>query len=145
MHQLKFIYNSPLKDSYSHLIHTCFPMIASNEMINNIFICTYHYYEKQRFDESEGFPHVEAVFTNDLRHRFSTWIRSHSIALLLSTKKCKEIQYEFLIISQPLYFCLIQYNSNKANAETINVFFPRHISKMFLRVNISKTSIVNHL
>ena len=30
MHQLKSIYNSPFKDSYSHPIHTCFPMIASN-------------------------------------------------------------------------------------------------------------------
>ena len=30
MNQLKSIYNSPLKDSHSHLIHTCFPMIASN-------------------------------------------------------------------------------------------------------------------
>ena len=31
MHQLKSIYNSPFKDSYSHPIHTCFAMIASNE------------------------------------------------------------------------------------------------------------------
>ena len=29
-HQLKSIYNSPFKDSYSHPIHTCFAMIASN-------------------------------------------------------------------------------------------------------------------
>ena len=29
MYQLKSIYNSPCKDSYP--IHTCFPMIASNE------------------------------------------------------------------------------------------------------------------
>ena len=32
MHQLKSIYNSPFKDSHSHPIHTCFPMIASNEL-----------------------------------------------------------------------------------------------------------------
>ena len=32
MNQTKFIYNSPFKDSYSHPIHTCFPIIASNEM-----------------------------------------------------------------------------------------------------------------
>ena len=31
MNQLKFLYNSPFKNSYSHPIHTCFPMIASNE------------------------------------------------------------------------------------------------------------------
>ena len=30
MHQLKSSY-SPFKDSYSHPIHTCFAMIASNE------------------------------------------------------------------------------------------------------------------
>ena len=30
MHQLKSLYNSPFKESYSHSIHTCFPMIASN-------------------------------------------------------------------------------------------------------------------
>ena len=28
--QLKSIYNSQFKDSHSHPIHTCFPMIASN-------------------------------------------------------------------------------------------------------------------
>ena len=28
--QLESIYNSPFKDSLSHHIHTCFPMIASN-------------------------------------------------------------------------------------------------------------------
>ena len=31
MHQLKSSYNSPLKDSYLHPIHTCFAMIASND------------------------------------------------------------------------------------------------------------------
>ena len=31
MHQLKSLYNSPFKNSYSHPIHTCFPMIASND------------------------------------------------------------------------------------------------------------------
>ena len=30
MHQLNSIYNSPFKDSRSHPIHTCFPIIASN-------------------------------------------------------------------------------------------------------------------
>ena len=30
MNKLKSIYNSPFKDSHSHPIHTCFPMIASN-------------------------------------------------------------------------------------------------------------------
>ena len=30
MSQLKSIYNSPFKDSHSHPIQTCFPMIASN-------------------------------------------------------------------------------------------------------------------
>ena len=30
MHQLESIYNSPFKDSYSHPVHTCFAMIASN-------------------------------------------------------------------------------------------------------------------
>ena len=30
MNQLKSIYNSPFKDLYSHPIHTCFPIIASN-------------------------------------------------------------------------------------------------------------------
>ena len=29
MHQLKSIYNTPFKDSHSHPIYTCFPMIAS--------------------------------------------------------------------------------------------------------------------
>ena len=33
MHQLKSIYNSPFKDSYSHPIHTCFAMIASNGFV----------------------------------------------------------------------------------------------------------------
>ena len=28
--QLKSIYNRPFKDSHSHPIHTCFPLIASN-------------------------------------------------------------------------------------------------------------------
>ena len=32
-HQLKSSYNSPFKDSYSHLIHACFAMIASNGFI----------------------------------------------------------------------------------------------------------------
>ena len=32
MNQLKPIYNSLFKDSYSHPIHTCFPIIASNEV-----------------------------------------------------------------------------------------------------------------
>ena len=31
MNQLKYIYNSPFKDSHSHPIHTCFLKIASNE------------------------------------------------------------------------------------------------------------------
>ena len=31
MNQFKSIYGSPIKDSHSHLIHTCFPIIASNE------------------------------------------------------------------------------------------------------------------
>ena len=30
MHQLKYIYNSPFKDSHSRPIHTCFPRIANN-------------------------------------------------------------------------------------------------------------------
>ena len=30
MNQLKSIYNSPFKNSYSHPIHTCFPISASN-------------------------------------------------------------------------------------------------------------------
>ena len=30
MNKLKSIYNSPFKDSHSHPIQTCFPMIASN-------------------------------------------------------------------------------------------------------------------
>ena len=30
MSQLKSIYNSPFKDSHSHPIHTCFPIIANN-------------------------------------------------------------------------------------------------------------------
>ena len=33
-HQLKSLYNSPLKNSYSHRIHTCFTMIASNGSYN---------------------------------------------------------------------------------------------------------------
>ena len=32
MHQLKSLYNSPFKDSYSHHIHTRFVMIASNAL-----------------------------------------------------------------------------------------------------------------
>ena len=31
MNQLKSVYNSPLKDLHSHSIHTCFPIIASND------------------------------------------------------------------------------------------------------------------
>ena len=33
MNQLRYIsiYNSPFKESYSHPIHTCFPIIASND------------------------------------------------------------------------------------------------------------------
>ena len=31
MNQLQSIYNSPFKDSYSHPIHTCFPIIASSK------------------------------------------------------------------------------------------------------------------
>ena len=30
IHQLKSLYNSSFKNSHSHPIHTCFPMIASN-------------------------------------------------------------------------------------------------------------------
>ena len=30
MHQSESIDNSPFKDPYSHPIHTCFPVIASN-------------------------------------------------------------------------------------------------------------------
>ena len=30
MNQLKFIYNSPFKDSYSQPIHTCFSIVSSN-------------------------------------------------------------------------------------------------------------------
>ena len=43
MHQLKFVYSSPFKDSHSHPIHTCFAMIASNVYLNytvNLFICS---------------------------------------------------------------------------------------------------------
>ena len=32
MNQIKSFYNSLLKDSHSHPIHTCFPIIASNEL-----------------------------------------------------------------------------------------------------------------
>ena len=32
MDQLKSIYNSPFKGSYSQPIHTCFPIISSNEL-----------------------------------------------------------------------------------------------------------------
>ena len=41
MHQLKFLYNSPFKNSYSHPIHTCFPMIASN--VDDKSITTYQF------------------------------------------------------------------------------------------------------
>ena len=34
MNQLKSIYNSLFKDSYSHPIHAYFPMIASNDYEN---------------------------------------------------------------------------------------------------------------
>ena len=34
MNRLKPIYNGPFKDSHSHLIHTCFPIIASNGQVN---------------------------------------------------------------------------------------------------------------
>ena len=46
MHQLRFIYNSPFKDSHSHPVHTCFAMIASNEgnVINGNFSQTSHNY-----------------------------------------------------------------------------------------------------
>ena len=33
MNQLRSIYNSPFKDSYSHHIHTCFPIIARNGVL----------------------------------------------------------------------------------------------------------------
>ena len=33
MNQLKYIYNSPVKDLHSHPIQTCFAMIASNDII----------------------------------------------------------------------------------------------------------------
>ena len=35
MNQLKSIYNSPFRDSHSHPIHTCFPIIASNTVLYN--------------------------------------------------------------------------------------------------------------
>ena len=36
MYQLKSIYNSSFKDSHSHPIHICFPVIASNAPINDL-------------------------------------------------------------------------------------------------------------
>ena len=36
MNQLKSIYNSPFKDSHSHPIHTCFPIIDSNAPITGL-------------------------------------------------------------------------------------------------------------
>ena len=37
MRQSKSLYNSPFKDSYSHPIHTCFAMIASNEIFKEVY------------------------------------------------------------------------------------------------------------
>ena len=48
MHQLKSVYNIPFLDSYSHPIHTCLSMIASNDYFRGI--CkksrdyNFHYY-----------------------------------------------------------------------------------------------------
>ena len=36
-HQLKSLYNSRFKHSHSHPIHTCFPMIASNDALISPF------------------------------------------------------------------------------------------------------------
>ena len=36
INKLKSIYNSPFKDSHSHPIHTCFPIIASNEVASKV-------------------------------------------------------------------------------------------------------------
>ena len=33
MNQLKYIYNNSFKGLYSHSIHTCFPIIASNDNV----------------------------------------------------------------------------------------------------------------
>ena len=38
MHQLKSIYNSPFKDSQSDQIHTCFRMIAGNDIVASLFM-----------------------------------------------------------------------------------------------------------
>ena len=41
MNQLKSIYNSPLKDSHSHPIHTCFPIIDSKDSKRNLDQCIF--------------------------------------------------------------------------------------------------------
>ena len=40
MNQIKFIYTSPFKDSHSHPIHTCFPIINSNAFLKNYYIAS---------------------------------------------------------------------------------------------------------
>ena len=40
MNQLNSIYNSPFKDSHSHPIHTCFPIIASNVKFRGEYKCS---------------------------------------------------------------------------------------------------------
>ena len=41
VNQIKPIYNNPFKDSHSHPIHTCFPIIASNESQIRGFKCRF--------------------------------------------------------------------------------------------------------
>ena len=41
MYQLKSLYNSPFKNSYSHPIHTCFAMIASNEITTKVTVMSH--------------------------------------------------------------------------------------------------------
>ena len=42
----KIMYNNPLKDSHSYIIHTCFPIIASNEYTKVSIFCCWKYYER---------------------------------------------------------------------------------------------------
>ena len=70
MDQLKFIYNSPFKDSHSDPIHTSFPISASNEIDDLVKLPTITSFSEglyRNFEVNEH--HLFKCFTEEFHTR----------------------------------------------------------------------------
>ena len=85
MNQLKSFYNSPFKDSHAYPIHTCFPIIASNNFAAIPSLCTFRRSETDvsHVDTDRGSLHTERDnlgFEPDSTSKHSSNLSHHGFA-----------------------------------------------------------------